>query len=71
MPLLPLVVLCDMECVALNGAIRATKRVRDGRQLQAIHLLDGKKTDLPQTPISRLINGRKTFPPRGTSDLQR
>jgi transposase len=39
MPILPLVTLTDGEHAALNEALRTTKRLRDWRRLQAVHLL--------------------------------
>ena len=40
MPIVPLVMLTDVERAALEEALRATKRLRDWRRLQAVHLLD-------------------------------
>lgn len=39
MPILPLVTLTDDDRAALDEALRTTKRLRDWRRLQAVHLL--------------------------------
>ncbi len=39
MPIIPLVTLTDDDRAALEEALRSTKRLRDWRRLQAVHLL--------------------------------
>ncbi|GAC1460567.1 MAG: hypothetical protein PVSMB4_19490 [Ktedonobacterales bacterium] len=40
MPIVPLIVVTDEQRAALDDALATTKRLRDWRRLQAVHLLD-------------------------------